>query len=425
MAAMRKGQRDGFSLLRLAQAVTAVCLGVVGSAQLATVLTAPAGEYETAEWFVNYAAGFIRRGLSGEILFAAASLTGAGALAAVKVLGTATLFAFLFIYSRRVARIAGLDQSEKFALLFMPTGLGFVALNGNAMLRKDWLLLLVFWGFVVLMEREPGRWRLPVFLYLAAAGSFAVLMHEIFFVLFMPYCAVFLWARLAAETGRTARAAAVTAVFLALPGAVAVCTLAAPAPDGAAMTICEAAKGAVPSFECTPLPRSLGYLEMSTREAIRTTGSVLLGVRIFGLPSIVTWCVVYLLLTRILYEIWWRMLGSRLTAFLLCAMNTGLIAGISLVGWDYGRWIFLMSSLATLLCTSRRCAPDIARLAGRLDSLGWTSRLPEMSTRAYRASIATAGLSSLAFRLCLCCAGEALDFIWPLHDLMKYYRSAG
>lgn len=417
-------QRGGFSLLRLAQAITAVCLCVVGSAQLTTVLTAPAGDYETAEWLVNYAAGFIRRGLAGELLMAAGSMTGIGALAAVKILASAALLAFLAVYARRVAKAEGLGQNEKFALLCMPSGLAFVALNGNAMLRKDWVLFLVFFGFLWLMEREGPRWRAPVFLYLAAAGSIAVLTHEIFFLLFMPYCALILWARLAEETGRMARAAGLAAAFLALPSAAALLIMAAPAGHGAAERICESAKAAVPALGCAPVPRSLGYLEMTAAAAMETTRRLLIGVKILGLPSIVTWLVVYLLLARVQYEIMWRMCRSQAAALLLCGMNTALLSGISLVGWDYGRWIFLLSSLATVTCGSARCAPEVARLSARIGLPAEPGKLPAMSTRTYGVCVIAAGLSSLVFRLCLCCADEAVDFLWPVHDLLKHYGAA-
>jgi hypothetical protein len=418
---MASRQRQGFSLLRLGQAVTAVCLCIVGSARLTTVLMAPAGDYETAEWLVNYAAGFIRRGLAGELLLAVGSMTGTGALAAVKILASAALFSFLAVFARRVAKAAGLDQNEKFALLCMPSGLAFVALNGNAMLRKDWVLFLVFFGFLWLMEREGLKWRAPVFLYLAAAGSFAVLTHEIFFFLFMPYCAVILSARLADETGSLARAAGLAAAFLALPAAIAILIIATPPATGAAAAICESARAAIPSLECTPVPRSLGYLEMTTAAAIETTWSVLIGVKILGLPSIVTWVAVYLLLARVQYEIIWRMCRSQAAALLLCGMNTALLPGISLVGWDYGRWIFLLSSLATATCGSARCAPEVARLSARIGLSAEPGKLPAMSAPAYRVCVIAAGLSSIVFRLCLCCADEALDFLWPLHDLLKHY----
>ncbi len=426
--------KQPFSFLVFAQVLTAMFCIAVFVAKVNVVYFSGLVGYQAPEWIVSYAAGFMRRGLSGELLLLAASVTGMNFLVLVKSVAGLTLAAFMLLFVRRVASAPGLSRDERFALLFMPNGLAFVLLNPLVVLRKDYIAFLAFFGFLALIE-SPGRLRTGrVFAYLALIGSAAILVHEIFFLLFIPYVAVLLYARLReapVPAGRPAPALR-AAALLAIPILTAAMALAAQPAPGAAAKTCEQAREFAPELQCTPIPEALKFIEMRQGRAFELSHFELVRTRLWGLPAGLFWAFLYLLFGWLHYEVLCRMLlahlgpdrreNARSTAFALLVFNSALLLGMSAVGFDVGRWIFILTSLATLCAASPVCAVSLAALTASLGDRDWTLRAPRLPTNLYVPCILAAAFACWSFRFKHCCVYRVLDWFWLAHDVMEYLR---
>ncbi len=364
-------------LLPLIQAIAAAWFGLVGIVGMVLLLNSERYNYLLMEWLVSYAAGFVRRGMAGEIVFALAGITGWSCAGIIKLIGASTLIAFLALYVRRLIRLPGLDQNERFALLFMPTSISFILLNTANMIRKEYLLFLVFFGFLELLERWERLPRWPMLLYLAVAGSFAVLMHEVFVFLFMPFLCLLLWAKAARESGSAARGAIQASTLLAIPAAVACFTILARPGPNAVEVICAHAQAYVSELSCTPPPLPLAFLGMNSKQALSIAYMEFIQPRVAGLPVIVSWGAAYCLFIWIHFAILVRVLRAQLgagsddcprrIATLLCGLNVLLAAGMSVISVDLGRWIFILATLSTLTAGSNAAAKGLSSLIGLLN----------------------------------------------------------
>lgn len=428
MAAARR--KEPFSFLELARVVTAMFLAAVWLAKIATISAGGTIEYACSEWIVSYAAGFIRRGLSGEIVLGVSRLTGLDSMIVVKVCAGLSLLAFLWLFISRVARAPGLSRNERFFLLFMPAALPFIFLNGHVILRKDYLVCLVFFGLLALLERQ-GRFRdWPILLYLATAGSFAILVHEIFSFLFLPYAAILLFARLRASEIRPRQALLRVAGMMAVPALVTVAVLAAQPAPGDLLKICEKAKPFTRDLECTPLPEAFTYMELNHDGVLKTTYKELVRTRIGGLPAGVVWIAFTLPFAWLHFEVLSRLIAAhlgqdrwrdaRLTAFALFLFNAVLLIGMSIVGFDIGRWVFLITSLATLSMTSAPCAIALASVVNSRGLSGWEPRIPRLSPKLYVLFILAAAFISVIFRIKHCCIYGMVDWFWLVQDILLY-----
>ena len=133
--------------------------------------------WQLSEWLINYQGGFVRRGLSGEIFFRISGWSGLPANALVIWISYLVYGWFAFALCRQAR--------STFSPLLLLSGilLGFPATQ-DAIVRKDCLLLLVFLLTAkVMMAREAGFGKR---LAVAALSSFAVLCHEGYAIFSLP-----------------------------------------------------------------------------------------------------------------------------------------------------------------------------------------------------------------------------------------------
>ncbi len=134
------------------------------------------------EWLVNYAAGFVRRGLSGEALLVASTYLGtpANQLAWLAVLGTTGLFC---------VALASLLYQKRLTFWFVvlcltPTCLLFTFYNDAAVGRKDSVTMAAFAVWALLSQRVCARY---VFWPAIAIGSVLLTLTHEMFLFFSPY----------------------------------------------------------------------------------------------------------------------------------------------------------------------------------------------------------------------------------------------
>lgn len=141
------------------------------------------------EWLVDYSAGFVRRGLSGQVLYPLAHFV--RPLILVGCLGWMILGGLTLAYLRAVWR--SLDRLHPVlvvGLLFLPSLLPFYLYDHGAFARKETLgLLILAWHLRALEVRGSGPAR-PYFpravLPVMIALPIHALIHESSFLLFVP-----------------------------------------------------------------------------------------------------------------------------------------------------------------------------------------------------------------------------------------------
>jgi hypothetical protein len=149
--------------------------------------------YQTADWLINYAGGFVRRGLFGEIFLAVAPEGSAGLWALFLI--QALLYAVVFAFAVWVLRRGNFSWSI-IALVCGPAAIGFFGWDRAAGFRKEVLayvsLALLVWGLAAARRRlgavilailslvvfvlavfswETSALFLPAFLYLFLRGN--------------------------------------------------------------------------------------------------------------------------------------------------------------------------------------------------------------------------------------------------------------
>lgn len=409
-------------------------LGIVFLAKIATLHFSPVIDYQVGEWLVNYSQGFVRRGLAGEAAMRLSAVTGIDAIVLLKLIGGSAVAAFLWIFIRRVAAAPGLSPNERFGLLFMPPGVAFVMVNPQAILRKDYVALLAFFAFLSLIEK-PGRPRLGrIGLVLAFAGSLAILVHEVFLLLCVPYAALLLWTRLAPAPGDRWKTAARIAAVLAAPVLVALCVLSVHPAPGTAVKICQDAQQYAHHLKCSPLPEALTFIDMGQESAFAISYKRLIQERLLGLPSIVWWIVTYLPFGWLHYEVLWRMFlahagagretAAQFTAMGICAFNAALLVAMSSVGFDVGRWIFMVTALATVCAGSAVCARSLVDWFSGLKFRARLLRPPVMKPGLYVPCLLLAGFLSTQFRIKHCCLVHVFDWFWFIGDIYEHLYGA-
>jgi len=145
--------------------------------------------YVYTDWLVDYSSGFVRRGLSGELIrlfsplvpprIAIASLTWS-------IFGLLTV-AYIRLIGRSLDRLTPIVLV---GLLFLPSLLPFYLYDHGAFGRKETIgFLILFWHLYLLEapgNREPIRYVRKIIPVSLIALPIHILIHEASFLLFVP-----------------------------------------------------------------------------------------------------------------------------------------------------------------------------------------------------------------------------------------------
>lgn len=211
--------------------------------------------YQVTDWIISFGGGFLRRGLSGELLMLAQRLLGRFDLGAFALLLTAlSVWAVALVVMVRAGRLplaAGLALA--FSPLLYPL---FIYWDPNAVARKDVLAILFILGLLLL-----ARWRhaaAPRLLMLVSSIGLPVLTlsHEALILFVLPadllILALVLWPRQRALGPLLLRLG-----LVALPGllAFAAVSLFGAYPSGERVqAMCASWQPLQPELICQPLP---------------------------------------------------------------------------------------------------------------------------------------------------------------------------
>ena len=179
--------------------------GVVAYLYVASVLDKQGtgiSHFVLTEWAINYSAGFIRRGLSGEAIVWIQDLFNLEYEAAIAIIAYSAYFLFATYCLWHIYRLKNSLPAESVAiLLFLPAFIVFPMLNSSALGRKENLFLLLLIGHVQWLNicmarirqqsREQRLKRVRQYLIVVAVlyngiGIALTLIHESFLILSVP-----------------------------------------------------------------------------------------------------------------------------------------------------------------------------------------------------------------------------------------------
>ncbi len=298
--------------------------------------------YHYGDWTINYAAGFIRRGLGGETVLWLSELTGLPPYqAAFALISAITLAFFAGLYALAAGNLLVMEG----VLLLSPAGLGFAVYQVEPA-RKDIIALALLAGCGVLLmlaKRNVGRLSIAAAGFAALVGISA-LVHETVVFLSPIYAALFFFAFAAA--GARMRAWLAAGAIMAVPAAVFLVTSATlNMPPDAIAQICARFGDSAP-FACQEPHGAVGWLQQSSGFGIST---VVDAIRDHG----------YLLSYALPFVLWGGALLAASTQYRLAAEAAAALPALLRAPWlhialflvaisplfvlaiDWGRWFAL------------------------------------------------------------------------------------
>jgi len=162
---------------------------------LSYILRFGKGDYNFSEYFINYTSGFVRRGLTGEIILNFPKLSSGNIF---HILLAIHLFFLLlnFFLMFKIAYKLGLSRAQQIILVLHPGLVGYYSWSYSNAFKKDILiqtfLLLVVYLFLTNYHKETIDRLLNYLIITLMCMPFIMLLHEItFFLMSILYLIIF------------------------------------------------------------------------------------------------------------------------------------------------------------------------------------------------------------------------------------------
>ena len=134
--------------------------------------------WAVGDWLINYAAGFVRRGLLGELILKLSDTTHFKPNIVVIFTQVSLWIAFVLLFFIRLRK----KQISFYFLLiiFSPAFILFYGFDGAAVGRKEIILMVLYGAWLCVIEKRSTP-TVPQTLLFSTLMFFATLMHELFF----------------------------------------------------------------------------------------------------------------------------------------------------------------------------------------------------------------------------------------------------
>ncbi len=286
--------------------------------------------YPIADWLINYSAGFVRRGLSGEFILLAARATHIPPPWMAAIVQLSIYVAFLCGVYRLAAPLR--RDVLWYCMMFSPAALAFMILdpmNGN---RKELLLYAALTATIFLLRR--GLSAISLSLSVAALLAILVLSHDALICCF-PY----FFAAIAIQTRSLKYASKVIAVPFLVSAFLVNLVRQHPGDDTVAMAVCKSVGGRWVAEDgtrdlCAGAIRHLGWTIAKSRQEELQNLSYWPLYTVLILLSFAPYVVALVVLyrrDRLRFEV--KVIAS---IAVLCAFTTAPLFYLTI---DWGRWI--------------------------------------------------------------------------------------
>lgn len=290
--------------------------------------------WTTGDWLINYAGGFVRRGLAGEIILRV-PLEPLAVVAFIQILTLTTIYASAFALFLRTSR-----SWTWLALCYSPAFLLFFPLNVEGAMRKETVALAVV---ALLAAAFRFRWHPMWWIAILGAWTLGAFTHETA-ILVSPILVylIFLAMRQDILTRNLAAGAAV-AVMIATVVALVLTSLASGTPSQAS-AICDrlVLEGLSPNL-------CLGAIEALPMGLVAAVEDV-----IWWTPQYTNYAGL-----AVLALVPFAMVGIRRQLWVLTGITYLFAAPLFVTGLDYGRWILLVTASMSLVILAAWSALDL------------------------------------------------------------------
>ncbi len=300
------------------------------------------GKWTIADWLINYHAGFVRRGLTGEVALRLGSVLHVSPWLLVLLLQLTCYAAMLYAVARLVERTAW--PLWKLALVLSPATLAFPVLGPEGGFRKE-ILLLAGLGLLLVMPLKQVR-PLLLAVFTVVLTVVCVLSHESLLVFSIYVIAALLigledrWQGLGLSALVAITAAETFSVVLHHPGGPRV-----------ALSVCGALgydmSGAMPE-PCTGAIAYLGHSLAWAGRDVAQQAATYHYARLYTVDAALASIPIVMAFMAL-----WRIQSARRALILVgSAAGLGIVASVPLFlyGSDWGRWIYIhVFSIALLL----------------------------------------------------------------------------
>lgn len=331
--------------------------------------------WQMSEWLINYAGGFVRRGLAGELIFQTSAATGWPA----NLLVVATSFACYLILLVWLLR--------KATYIFPPILILSCVVMGipgyqESIVRKDCLGLLIMLAlFRTVDSKIPAIARFITINLLAAV---AIFIHEAFFFYALPAWVLF---RKDNDSRPFLKAAATRAAWV-LPAAV--CFGLSAVFHGNPATSRAVNESLIPLWRMIDPHVTSPDIPMVAIEALGWTSSqglsLALGMLTSGIYQPAAWACVYAISFGLVVLFTGKGTIGTETAFAakcrfaaIALTQLACISPLFILGFDYGRWLFFWITSSMMLHTLGYAPP--CRIEHPLKRVSSNLHLPTFFTR--------------------------------------------
>ena len=136
------------------------------------------------EWLINYQGGFVRRGLSGQIIY---FLSNIFKISPIYLIWFISIISYIFLIKESL-KIA----KDKVSNLFLLSPIVFLApLVGNFLIRKDILMLLLFLINLKILKKENSN-----IILMQIVNILGTLIHEVFAIFSFPIQIFIFWKKI-------------------------------------------------------------------------------------------------------------------------------------------------------------------------------------------------------------------------------------
>ena len=301
--------------------------------------------WQITEWLINYAGGFVRRGLPGEIVHLLSSASSVPANLIVITVSMAVFAALVVIIRQRTAGVL------PFAVVCSPLLLGAAAYQ-DFIVRKEGLIILLLIACIHIASAP--RKRMMSFIAVASIASAGMLIHESFlFVALAPLVSMFL-----TESRRSGgrkkdfplESSLIAAILLGMFALLA--TFRGSRETAVAINDSWSSLWNMTDTGSCCLDRpsaAFDALGWSAMEALAPSKSVLAAFS-WGIYVPLAWIVTVIL-------VFWLVVqfvetgeeGGRGRMARILIVQLAFISPLFVLGWDFGRWIFLWSTSSVAL----------------------------------------------------------------------------
>jgi hypothetical protein len=310
-------------------------------------------QYTLGEWLITYEAGFVRRGLPGTIIHKIASTWGVQPAPMIWIVSVSLYIVLIFLFWRFCK--GRFDETILLSPLFL-----LAPIIGNYLVRKD-VLLLVIYGLILAVIQiiiDSPRWTPQCLILINILGAIAVFSHESFGFWALPSLVMVFGAMYARSSTKNANIYQCGLYSLGR----ALCVL---LPTFTAFFICLLFKGSADQAVAIHqswrglselFPRSALLLESSPSGAVEAIGwSTRIGLK-FSYSTLSkfssgAWIPAIWMLTIYICMNLFIGNGSHSTAAVkrpIVLFQFLMVSPLFVLGWDFGRWIFIWMSSSAL-----------------------------------------------------------------------------